>query len=202
MHGKIVNSLVFIVAVVIGWTACLIFQNKAFLTLDCSISIAEVLTLIVEIFLAIFVANVIERSLQNKRVEKDFYLKELDDVLEILSELEKLCAEQNVLSFDVTVERLSRSRRILSRLWKLKNEYEKAFVSRYNDDYVTILATIKDIDSKLTDSKTLQGMPKVIPIKISKGKIYLNATVRPTIEDSISQTKANIFKMKILINSN
>lgn len=201
MRGKIGNSLAFIIAVVIGWTACLIFQNKAFLTLDLSISIADVLTLIVEIFLAIFVANVIERSLQNKRVEKDFYLKELDDVLEILSELEKLCAEQNILSFDVTVERLSRSRRNLNRLWKLKNEYDKNFASKCQGEFNTILSAIKDVDSKLTDSKSFQGLPKVTPVKISKGKIFLNATVRPMIEDSISQTKANIFKMKILINS-
>lgn len=201
MRGRIVNSLAFIIAVVIGWTACLIFQNKAFLTLDLSISIADVLTLIVEIFLAIFVANVIERSLQNKRVEKDFYLKELDDVLEILSELEKLCAEQNILSFDVTVERLSRSRRNLNRLWKLKNEYDKNFASKCQGEFNTILSAIKDVDSKLTDSKSFQGLPKVTPVKISKGKIFLNATVRPIIEDSISQAKASIFKMKILINS-
>lgn len=201
MRGRIVNSLAFIIAVVIGWTACLIFQNKAFLTLDLSISIADVLTLIVEIFLAIFVANVIERSLQNKRVEKDFYLKELDDVLEILSELEKLCAEQNILSFDVTVERLSRSRRNLNRLWKLKNEYDKNFASKCQGEFNTILSAIKDVDSKLTDSKSFQGLPKATPVKISKGKIFLNATVRPIIEDSISQAKASIFKMKILINS-
>lgn len=202
MRGSIVKySVVAVVSVIIGWTACVLFEHWSILTLDLSISVTDVLTLVVEVGLALFVANVLERGLQNKRVEKDFYLKELDDILIIFSELERLCAQQSVLSLDVTVESLSRSKRILNRLWKLKEEYETSFARQNQKVYNTVLASIKDVDKKLTDAKALNGEPKVTPIKISNGKIYLNSSVRPIIEESISQAKKDLFKMKVLINN-
>lgn len=202
MRGNIGKySVIAAVSVIIGWTACVLFEHWSILTLDLSISVTDVLTLVVEVGLALFVASVLERGLQNKRVEKDFYLKELDDILGIFSDLEQLCARQNVLSFDVTVETLSRSKRILNRLWKLKEEYEKAFAQKNQKVYNSTLTSIKDIDKKLTDAKILEGEPNVTPIKISNGKIYLNGSVRPIIEESISQAKKDLFKMKVLINN-
>lgn len=201
MRGSIGKySIVAILFTIIGWTACVLFENKAFLSLDLSISVTDVLTLIVEVLLALFVASVLERGMQNKRVEKDFYLKELDDIQEIFSDLEKICAKQNVLSFDVTVENLSRSKRTLNRLWKLKEEYGKAFVVKNQKAYVSTLSTIKVVDKYLTDAKALEQVPLANPITISNRRIYLNSTARPIIEDSISQAKIELFKMKVLIN--
>ena len=83
MRGNIGKySVITAVSVIIGWTACVLFEHWSILTLDLSISVTDVLTLVVEVGLALFVASVLERGLQNKRVEKDFYLKELDDILD------------------------------------------------------------------------------------------------------------------------
>lgn len=202
MRGRIgAYSIIAIVFLILGWTGCVIFEDYAFLTLDMSISTSDVIAIVVDVGLALFIVNVLEKSAQNSRVEKDFYLKELDDVLNIFSEMEQLAAKQTILSFDVTVEALSRSRRVLNRFWRLKIEHNPIFSSKAKGQYNLILKSIKQVDTYLTDTKAFEKIENTDPVKITNGKIYLNKSVRPSIEDSISAVKKDIFVMKLLINN-
>lgn len=202
MRGKIgTYSIIAIVFLILGWTGCIIFEDYAFLTLDMSIGTSEVIAIVVDVVLALFIVNVLEKSAQNSRVEKDFYLKELDDVLSIFSEMEQLAAKQIDISFDVIVEALSRSRRVLNRFWKLKIEHNPIFSARAKKQYNLILKSIKQVDTYLTDTKAFEKIENTDPVKITNGKIYLNKSVRPSIEDSISAVKKDIFVMKLLINN-
>ena len=199
MRGRIgTYSIIAIVFLILGWTGCVIFEDYAFLTLDMSISTSDVIAIVVDVGLALFIVNVLEKSAQNTRVEKDFYLKELDDVLSIFSEMEQLAAKQTILSFDVTVEALSRSRRVLNRFWRLKIEHNPIFSSKAKGQYNLILKSIKQVDTYLTDTKAFEKIENTDHVKITNGKIYLN---RPSIEDSISAVKKDIFVMKLLINN-
>ena len=73
MRGKIgTYSIIAIVFLILGWTGCIIFEDYAFLTLDMSIGTSEVIAIVVDVVLALFIVNVLEKSAQNSRVEKDF----------------------------------------------------------------------------------------------------------------------------------
>ena len=84
---------------------------------------------------------------------------------------------------------------------KIYKDFKKYFNNQWGVYFKNKTLCLKDIDKKLTDAKILEGEPNVTPIKISNGKIYLNGSVRPIIEESISQAKKDLFKMKVLINN-
>ena len=63
------------------------------------------------------------------------------------------------------------------------------------------MKSIKQVDTYLTDTKAFEKIENTEPVKITNGKIYLNKSVRPSIEDSISAVKKDIFVMKLLINN-
>lgn len=177
----------------------MLFEQKAFLELDCSISVADVLTLIVEVFLAIYVARVLESGIQESRTEKDFYIKELENVSEIFSNLEKDLS-QLTLSFDNVVSDIGRSTRILNRFWKNISAYEKHFEKNNQTSYNNIVDSIKRVSALLTDAKEWELIEGVNPIIIKKRKIYLNKTVLAIIENQIGAVKDAVFEMKMLVN--
>lgn len=201
MLGKIgQNSIIAVLFLIIGWTACVIFQDFAILSFNMSISTTEVIAIVVDIFLAWYIVSVLEKNAHNSRVEKEFYLKELDDIFSVFSEMEQTCAKQTVLSLDVVVSGLARSKRIFNRFWKLKVEHDRDFLSKWEKQYYKVLACIKIVDASLTDAQSYKDKANVEPIVIRNGKIYINKTVRPLIEEAISTVKKEIFEMKLLIN--
>ena len=75
MLGKIgQNSIIAVLFLIIGWTACVIFQDFAILSFNMSISTTEVIAIVVDIFLAWYIVSVLEKNAHNSRVEKEFYL--------------------------------------------------------------------------------------------------------------------------------
>lgn len=202
MRGHIIiNSIIAVLCIIIGWTACILFENSAILTLDLSTNVSDVLALVVNVILALYIAWVVERGIQNRRVEKDFYIKEIDIAESIFSDLEQECIGNDTLLLDKTVQKLSRSRRILFRVWKLKTEADKSFLRENQEKYNELLLKIKEVDKSLTDTGHFNSDSSVTPIKITRGKITLNSSIRPAIEDAIGHVRTQLFQMKVLINN-
>ena len=56
------------------------------------------------------------------------------------------------------------------------------------------------LDTKLTDTKFYSDKQGINPLKIVNGKIYLNGTIKPAIDDEITEIKKEIPEMKLLVN--
>lgn len=201
MLGNIVKwTAVIVCSIIIGWTASVWWSDSSPYVLSWEIGMPDVLSIVVDIILACVIAQFIEKSISNKRVEKDYFINELDVMNEVVSDLERRCSNENTLSLHNITYDLSRSRKILQRMWKMMNEVNQSFHSSHKAEYENLLKTLKDIDRKLTDTNTFTKRDGFEPIKIKRNVIYLNSTVRPSIDADITHLKELILRMKIRIN--
>lgn len=200
MRRNIVKWVAVVLVFVIGWTAGQVFESWAFFVLDNSMNVSDVLGILVECVLAVFIVRAITKKDEEKRVEKEFFIKEYDKAQEVISELEKECATQNILSLDVTTYNLSRCRKTVVKVWMKIRELYPAFTKRNEANQTDLLIKIKSLDSKLTDTKSYQGIKGIEPLKITNRKVYLNGTIKPMIDDDISELKLMLLDMKLLVN--
>ncbi len=201
MRGSIiVKILLGLVLIAFGWTLGKVCEAHYLFTLDWSIGVSDVLAIIVEVVLAIFIVNVIENSAQNKRVEKDFYITELSDAQQLLADLEKKCSDTNPLSFSLTVYEVEKTKKNLLSMWKIMEERSRDFHKKQNKDFERIIANVKLLNSQLSDAEYFSSEEGFESVKISKGHIYLNKTVRSEIDNTFNAIKDGIFKLKIAIN--
>lgn len=201
MLGNIAKWIVISVCLfVLGWTAGRVFDAWAFFDLEWSISVADVLSVIVDIALAFMVAKIIEKSIQDSRVEKDFFIKEIDTVSDILTDLDKICSKETTLSLSTTVYEISRARKLLLRVWKSLEEMKARYSKSHQKDKTELLTALRDLNTRLTDVRSYDGRNDIQPIKLSRGHIYLNATIKPEIDECIAGIKDKLLRMKIGIN--
>ena len=202
MRGRIViKSLLAFLLVIIGWTLGQILEDISPFTLDWSISIPDILTIIVELFLACFIARLIEKGIQDQRVEKDFFINELGDTQQCLSELERNCSRMSPLSFQLTVYEVEKAKKNLQRIWSIMAVRNKSFHDKYNKDFEKTVSLIKELNGQLTDSNFFNSYQGCSPVKITKGVIHLNHTVQPEIGKTFGKIKDSLFDWKIRINN-
>lgn len=201
MRGRtVVKILLAIIVFVLGWTAGQFFEDVSLFELDTTISLSDVLSILVEIGLAIILAILIEKNIQNQRVEKDFFINELNDALQSLSELEKTCYRLVSMSFHQTVFQVEKPRKDLTKMWEIMKDRNKSFYDSKNKNFESLIRNIKTLNSQLSDSSYFKASDGFRPISISRGVIHLNRTVLKELDKTFSTIKDQIFKMKIAIN--
>lgn len=200
MLHNIIKWVAVVLVFVAGWTAGQIFESWAFFELDNSMNVSDVLGILVECALAVFIVRAITKKDEEKRVEKEFFISEYDKAQEVISELEKECATQNVLSLDVTTYNLSRCRKTVVKIWMKIGELYPGFKKKNEVRQTSLLAKIKSLDSKLTDTKIYKGMKGIDALKIKNRKVYINGTIKPLIDDDISELKLMLLDMKLCVN--
>lgn len=201
MRGStVVKILLAIVFFVLGWTLGQVFDDFAPFTLDWAISLSDILSILVEISLAVVLALLIEKGMQNQRVEKDFFITELNEAQQSLSDLEKSCARLVPLSLHQTVFQIEKSRRNLIKMWDIMKERNKTFHDKKNAEFCVLVKNLKTLNSQLSDSKFFKEAEGYKPVSISRGVIHLNNSVTNDLEITFSAIKDELFKMKIAIN--
>ena len=201
MRGKtIVKILIVIVVFVLGWTCGQVFEDVSLFTLDWSISLSDIFAILVEIGLAVVIALLVERGMQNQRVEKDFYISELDYAQQAFSELAKDCSRLVPLSLNQTVYQIEKPKKDLIKMWDAMGIRNKSFHDKKKNEFDTLIAFIKTLNSQLSDSKFFKAEDGYKPVSITRSVIHLNNTVTKPIDETFGNIKDCIFKMKIAIN--
>ncbi|MBO4843960.1 MAG: hypothetical protein J5490_05150 [Bacteroidales bacterium] len=162
---------------------------------------ADVLSIVVNILLAILVAVMIERGMQNQRVEKDFFISELNEAQQSFSDLERMCSRNNSLSLQLTVYEVEKAKKNLVRMWNNMGEQEGNFHKKHNDEFLTLIQNIKTLNTQFSDSNYYKDKTGYKPITIKRNHIYLNNTVKQEIGRTFSIIKDAIFQLKIAINN-
>lgn len=202
MRGNIViKILIAFLLLTIGWTLGQIFENISPFYLEWNISVSDVIAIIVELFLACYIARLIEKGVQDQRMEKDFFISEISETQQLLNELEKNCSRTIPMSFQLTVYEVEKIRKNLVRIWTIMKERNKAFYDKHNVEFEALLALVKDLNGQLTDSNYFVSEKGTTPVNITKGHIYLNLTVIPKIGRTFCILKDNLFNWKIRINN-
>lgn len=201
MRGRtVVKILVAIIVFVMGWTCGQVLKDVSPFTLDWSISLSEIFAILVEIGLAIVIALLVEKGMQNQRVEKDFFISELDDAQKAFSELAKDCSRLVPLSLNQTVYQVEKPKKDLLKMWDTLGIRNQSFHDKKKPEFDTIIANIKTLNSQLSDSTFFKKEEGYKPVSITKGVIHLNNTVTKPIDETFGNIKDSIFKMKIAIN--
>lgn len=201
MRGKtVVKVLVAIIVFVLGWTCGQVLENVSPFTLDWSVSLSDIIAILVEIGLAIVIALLVEKGMQNQRVEKDFFISELDVVQQAFSELAKDCSRLAPLSLNQTVYQVEKPKKDLLKMWDTLGIRNQSFYARRKPEFDMLIANIKTLNSQLSDSMFFKKEYGYKPVSITKGVIHLNNTVTKPIDETFGNIKDSIFKLKIAIN--
>lgn len=196
-----ITLILFIIGIVLGWVACLLFEDYSFLTLERDISLMDIFAVLTDLFIAAIVVNVVEKGLQNKRIEKDIYITELNSIINVLEPLGDKCAKDTTLSYNVTVYNIGRMRKSFVRLWKMFEERDTQFSKKQNDKKEQFTNLIRNLSTLLTDSEEYNRVEDSYDcVTVTKGNIYLNNSIKPVIDSTITSIKDIILKLKIDIN--
>lgn len=197
----IVIVISFIIGIVLGWIACLLFEDYSFLTLERDVSLMDIFAVLIDLFIAAIVVSVVEKGLQNKRVEKDIYIAELNSIINILEPLGDKCATDKTLSYNVTVYDIGRMRKGFIRLWQMIEERESQFLKKTKQKKEQFTNLIRTLSTLLTDSDEYNRVEDSYHcVRVTKGTIYLNNSIKPVIDGTITSIKDIILKLKIDIN--
>lgn len=201
MRGNIVvKILLALLLIIVGWTLGQVLEDVSPFNLDWSISVSDVLAIIIELFLACYIARLIEKGVQDQRVEKDFFINELSDTQQALTELERSCSRTTPLSLYVTVYEVEKAKKNLLRIWSIMEVRNKAFYNKHKSEFEKLVTLVKELNSQLTDSSYFNNVDGCNPVKITKGLIHLNHTVQPAIGKTFNKIKDSLFDWKIKIN--
>lgn len=196
-----ITLILFIIGIVLGWVACLLFEDYSFLTLERDISLMDIFAVLTDLFIAAIVVSVVEKGLQNKRIEKDIYITELNSIINVLEPLGDKCAKDTTLSYNVTVYNIGRMRKSFVRLWKMFEERDIQFSKKQNDKKEQFTNLIRNLSTLLTDSEEYNRVEDSYDcVTVTKGNIYLNNSIKPVIDSTITSIKDIILKLKIDIN--
>lgn len=198
---RIIVFVSFIIGIVLGWIACLLLEDHSFLTLEGDVNLMDILTIVVDLFIACIVVRTVEKGLQNKRIEKDIYIAELNSIINILEPLGDKCAKDTTLSYNVTVYNIGRMRKCFVRLWRMIEERDHGFSKEQSNKKEQFINLARSLDTLLTDSSEYNRVDVSYDcVTIRRGNIYLNNTIKPVIDNTLTAIKDIILRLKIDIN--
>lgn len=190
-----------IIGLVLGWIACLLFEDCSFLILESDVNLIDILAVLTDLFIAGIVVWAVEKGLQNKRIEKDIYIAELNSIINILEPLGDKCAKDTTLSYNVTVYDIGRIRKSFVRLWRMIEERDPRFSKKQNDRKEHFTRQIRNLSTLLTDSSDYNRVEDSYNcVTLRRGNIYLNNTIKPVIDNTLTSIKDIILRLKIDIN--
>ena len=199
--NRTVTVVSLIIGIVLGWIACLLFEDCSFLTLESDVNLIDILAVLTDLLIAGIVVWAVEKGIQNKRVEKDIYIAELNSIINILESLGDKCAKNTTLSYNVTVYNIGRMRKSFVRLWKMIEERDSCFSKKQNKKREQFTSQIRNLSTLLTDSSEYNRVEDSYDcVTLGRGNIYLNNTIKPVIDNTLTAIKDIILRLKIDIN--
>ena len=162
----IIEIILSIVILVIGW----IIGNKWQIMeckLDLSFNIVDLVTLIVTIAMGIYIAWILEKEVQDRRIEKDMYLSKIDSIDGILEDIENLFQSNNGSRIDykkiVSIEHRVKLKKkgIFEHLLKNSHGKIKDSLKKYDNQ---LKRDFKDLRNYLTQTSAGASVPQDITI--------------------------------------
>lgn len=197
------NSLIFYVIIFLGGAISssifLLAKRKYFFNND-SVSIqidpVNAISIIINILLVVFVANILTKRSEEERAEKDIlidYLKNFQNDLEL--SLNKFF-QLDELEFSDVVSKLKTIRKNFNSIACLLKRYKY----NYTDGGVNICSCIDICIRDINDNFTNTIKSDNDHIKIDRNKISIDAESRQEIDRLIGKVKEKIFSLIVLIN--
>lgn len=198
----IVEIILGIILISLGW----VIGNKWQIMeckLDLTYNIVDVITLIVTIVMGIYIAWILEKEVQDRRIEKDMYLSKICDIERMLEEIDKMFRNSNGSEIDykkiVNLEHRVRTK---------KNSIFKYLLENSHGQILTKLTTyegqfkndFKDLRNYLTQTNAEETEHKDIIIenniaKYSEERTTCVLTLLNNLDNKFLEVKVLVNKM-------
>ena len=201
MNKRSIFEIIFgCVLLLVGW----IIGNKwqcVECKLDLTFNIVDVITLIVTIAMGIYIAWILEKEVQDNRIEKDMYLAKIGDIEGILDELDNMFHTCNGQSIDykkvVSLEHRIRTKKNSIFKYILNNSHGK--INKELNKYDEKLKTeFKDLRNYLTQTSVSESEPKDIEIEDNRANYSSERTTN--VLSSINSIDNKLLEIKVLVN--
>lgn len=190
---RIINTIIYFLIFCVG---CCFGEliDWGYFILSKEISIIDALSLFLSIGCAIYIARVLEKDVQDDRIEKDMFISQ---VVNIETPLIELSNKLNGSTYNDIISLYSKSNTTRHKLFKKIQTFKK---SEFNVEEIrkTLDAGYKQLKPLLTDTAVV---PDSTPdIEVKRGKITYSPQRIVEIQECLQNIQDELFKLKILIN--
>jgi hypothetical protein len=198
MKKKIINVIGVLVIFSIGMTFGKLL-NWGYFELDKGISIIDALSLFVTIGVAIYVAKILEKEVQDVRIEKELYLAKITELESLLSGFESLIEEQNIANNKI-ISRIHSCRIKKNSIFcNIKHNFKQVKATEFNEVENEITNKLNSLKRLLTETPAVQS--KTPELSIKKGLATFSPNRIIEIDTEINSINECLFKMKVRINN-
>lgn len=194
----IIRWIVWIVIFSIGITIGKLF-DWGYFELVREISIIEALTLFVTVGLAVYIVKVLEKEVQDVRIEKELYIAKITELESVLNSFETLLEEGEVIYSKITNRVHSCRIKKNSIFENIKSNLKKIKANEIDSFDRVISEKMKSLKRLLTETPAVQSKNPELSVK--KGIAVFSQNRMIEICTEINAINENLFKMKVRINN-
>lgn len=173
--------------------------NWGYFTLSKEVSIIDAITLFVTVGCAIFIAKVLEKEVQDDRIEKDLFLSQASQLEFFLGEIEKNiespdCLYSNIVNFYSSANKTRNKffKRIDAHNIRLSKSQTLNEIKKELENY------FKSLKPLLTDTPVIQtDLPDIV---VESGKIKYSESRLTEIRNELTNIYDCLFAIKIIVN--
>ena len=198
MRKKIINTIILFIIFSTGITLGKLL-NWGYFELSKEISIIDALTLFITIGLAIYVARILEKEIQDDRIEKELYIAKITELEEVLNSFETLIEEKDIIYSRINSRIHSCRIKKNSIFGSMKNNFKKIKTTDIDSFEKEISDKINSLKRLLTETSAVPS--KTPDLSVKKGIAVFSTGRIIEICTEINAINENLFKMKVKINS-
>ena len=196
--GIVIKSVIYIVIFSIGITIGKLL-DWGYFELVKEISIIEALTLFITIGLAVYVAKILEKEVQDVRIEKELYITKIAELEGILNDFEVLLEEKEIIYSKINSRIHSCRIKKNSIFGNIKDNLKQLRTNDVNSFETEITEKINSLKRLLTETPAVPSTKPELSVK--KGIASYSANRMIEIYTEINAINENLFKIKVQINS-
>jgi hypothetical protein len=196
MKKKTINIICYLVVFSIGITVGKLL-NWGYFELSKEVSIIEALTLFVTIGVAIYVAKILEKEVQDVRIEKELYIAKITEIESITKDFETLIEEKNS-SYNKINNRINSCRMKKGSIFNAirKNLRQIRDIDNFEREITDGINSLKRL---LTETPVVSESNPAISVK--KDVVIYSPNRIIEINTEINSISENLFKIKVRINN-
>ncbi len=155
----------------------------------------DLVSLIVTIFLAIYVATSLERRVQDDRIEKELHIEQIGQIEHLLSEIESILRTESI-QYNNIISRISKIRIKKNSIFNALQECLPEQDASLKDKTSNITQTIDALRRLLTDTSVDSSNDVVM----KDGLLTYSPTRISDINNAICTLENELYRLKIVLN--
>jgi len=177
------------------------FTDFSYFKFSNEIDLVNIFSLLVTIWLAIFVATVIDKQKSNLRNEKDLIIKKVESIFAVV----ELIHAKTIRGSFTYVDAASLTKRLNTSLQTIYKVLEKTNLTIQEETKLNFKSTISELRDLLTNTPKLDEFKLVSekpPIVVKDGILHISNSRVSVIESKCEQLKNQLLELEIEINAN